>query len=212
MTLRHVCRAGAVGLVLTGLFAAAAPASAAAVAMGTGTAGSVDMVLDEEPVTVEAVAPCQTGGVPSGDSGGVAVSGVVQYGESTSTCTLDPASGVASVEVSGEKFRLEEIESAGVPRLKITRFAARCQTTGTGSNASFQVTGLSGVDVPEQIPPNYTVTFPGATLVINETIIPEPADGSLSMNVLHLRLNPTAADPSGGDVVVGAVHCDPSPS
>lgn len=212
MTLRHVCRAGAVGLALTALLATAAPASAAAVPLGTGTAGSVDLVVDEEAVAVEPVAPCQTGGVPSGDSGGVGVSGVVQYGESTSSCTIDPVTGFATVQVDGERFRLEEIDSAGVPRLRITSFTVRCQTTETGSNASFQVTGLSGVDVPEQIPPNYTVTYPGATLVINETVIPDPPDGSLSMNVLHLHVNPSAADPDGGDVTVGSVHCDPSPS
>src|SRR5690606_38997638 len=104
MTLRHVCRAGAVGLALTGLLATAAPASAAAVPLGTGSAGWVDLAVDEESVAVESVAPCQTGGVPSGESGGVAVPGVVQYGEAASSCTIDPATGYASVAVTGEKF------------------------------------------------------------------------------------------------------------
>lgn len=202
----HVCRAGAVGLALAGLLASAVPAAAAAVPLGTGTVGSVDLLVDEEAVSVEPVAPCQTGGVPAGDSGGVGVSGVVQFGASTSSCTIDPATGLASVTVDGEKFRLEEIDSAGVPRLKIASFTASCQTTDTGSTASFQISGFSGVDLPEQIPQNYTVTYPGATLVVNETIIPDPPDGSLTMNVLHLRLD------DGGEVVVGSVHCDPSPS
>lgn len=218
MTLRHVCRAGAIGLGLAGLLAMGTPASASEPAFGAGSAGSVNMVQDDEPVTIEPVAPCETGGAPSGDSGGVGVSGVVSYGASGSSCTTDPATGEATVEVTGKRFRLEEIDSAGVPRLKISSYSMRCATGGTGSSSSFTVTGLSGVDVPEEIPPNYTITFagptptapPSAILVINETIIPDPADGSMSVNLLHLTLNPQGPLEERGEVIVGSVRCEPA--
>ena len=49
---------------------------------------------------------------------------------------------------------------------------------------------------------------PLATVTFNETIVPSPPDGSMTVNVMHIRSS-RRAGPNTGDVVVGSVHCAP---
>jgi hypothetical protein len=48
-----------------------------------------------------------------------------------------------------------------------------------------------------------------ATVTFNEVIVPSPPDGSMTVNLMHIRMFPLGG-PASGDAVVGAVHCAPA--
>jgi hypothetical protein len=184
-------------------------------ALAKGAAGSVNATVDGEAVTVGAVAPCDTAGPPQGSSGEVAVTGVVTFGSATSTCTVDAAGELASVEVKGGRLRIDALLDHGGPRIRLYSYMARCNTTLTGSSSRVQFSGASGFEVPSELPANHVITIPGAsgqpplaTITLNETIVPSPADGSMTVNLMHVRLFPQGG-PDKGDIVVGTVHCAP---
>jgi len=184
-------------------------------AVARGAAGSVDATVGGKPVTVDAVAPCDTAGPAQGSSGEVSVTGVVAFGSATSTCTVDAAGELASVEVRGGQLRVDALRAHGGPRIRLSSYLARCNTTSTGSNSQVQFSGASGFTVPSELPANHVITIPGAsgapplaTITLNETIVPSPADGSMTVNLMHIRLFPQGG-PDSGDIVVGTVHCAP---
>jgi len=219
MTLRRTLRATVLSVTaMTVTALVAAPAQAApGDAVAEGSVGSVNVQLDSEPITVDPIAACHSDGPPQGSSGTVAVEDFVTYTNGTSTCTVDDAGEIASVEVSGGRFRLDGLRDFGGPRIRLSSFTARCDTTLTGSSSSIRFSGLSGVSVPSDLPPNYQVTIanptagqpPLATVTFNESIIPNPPDGSMTVNVMHIRLFPQGPGENTGDVIVGAVHCAP---
>lgn len=184
-------------------------------AVARGAAGTVDATVAGEPVTVDAIAPCDTVGPPQGSSGEVSVAGVVTFASGSTKCTINQAGELASVEVKGGRFRLDALRDHGGPRIRLSSYEARCHTTLTGSSSWVQFSGASGFDVPADLPANHVVTIPGAdgepplaTITLNETIVPNPADGSMTVNLMHIRLFPQGG-PDSGDIVVGSVHCAP---
>lgn len=184
-------------------------------AFAKGSSGAVDATIAGEPVTVDAIAPCDTEGPPQGSSGEVSVSGVVTFASGASECTVNDAGELASVEVTGGRLRVDALRDHGGPRIRLASYEARCHTTLTGSSSWVQFSGASGFDVPEDLPANHVVTIPGedgepplATITLNETIVPSPADGSMTVNLMHIRLFPQGG-PDSGDIVVGSVHCAP---
>lgn len=214
MTLRRTL--STVAATLLTLTLGAAPAHAGpGDAYARGTAGTVAATIEGAPVTVDAVAPCDTVGPPQGGSGDVSVAGVVTFGGASSRCAVDDAGELASVEVTGGRFRFDALREYGGPRIRLASYSARCNTTLTGSSSWVQFSGASGFSVPEDLPANHVVTIPGrggqpplATITLNETIVPSPADGSMTVNLMHIRLFPQGG-PDRGDVVVGSVHCAP---
>jgi len=215
MTMRNAVLGLAVGgLVLAG----ASPAQAVPEeAIASGSVGSVDATYDGESVAVDPLAECATDGESAADSAAYAESGFLEFGRGTSTCTLGD-DGVASAEVEGKLFRLDGLRPYGGPRIRLTNYSAECGTTENGSTASFHIGGLSGIKVPSSLPPNYTTTIPGrgpgapalAKVVFNETIVPDPPDGSMTVNIMHIHLSPDGPSSGlGGEIVVGSVSCSP---
>jgi hypothetical protein len=215
MTMRNAVLGLAVGgLVLAG----ASPAQAVPEeAIASGSVGSVDAAYNGEPVASGPLAECASNGENAADSTGYKVRGFLEFGRGSSTCTLGD-DGVAAAEVNGKLFRLDALRPSGGPLIRLTNYSAECATTENGSTASFHIGGLSGITVPAPLPPNYTATIPGrgpgapalAKIVFNESIVPDPPDGSMTVNIMHVHLFPDGgSDTVGGEIVVGSVSCSP---
>ena len=210
MTLRRTLSVAV--LTVAGVALAVVPAQASpGDAVAEGWAGAVTI----GDVTVEPIAPCSTEGVPAGQSGEVSVPDVATYSSGDSTCTVDDAGEIARTTVTGGRFRFDALQRYGGPRIRLTSYAAECETSLTGSTSSIQFSGLSGVSVPSQLPSNYVVTIPGgpdgkpkATVTFNEVLLPSPADGSMTVHLMHIRMFPQGG-PTSGDAYVGTVHCSP---
>jgi hypothetical protein len=199
-------------LTVAGLASVAAPAQAAP---GDAVAEASAGALSIGQVTVEPIAACSTEGAPAGQSGEVAVPNVATYSAGSSTCTVDEAGEIAKTTVTGGRFRFDALRQYGGPRIRLTSYTANCDTTLTGSNSSIQFSGLTGVTVPAELPSNHVVTIPGgpdgkpmATVTFNELVTPSPADGSMTVHLMHIRLFPQGG-PASGDAYVGTVHCAP---
>ncbi|WP_199442516.1 hypothetical protein [Umezawaea beigongshangensis] len=215
-----VHRAGLVAAALvTGLLASAAPARADALA-GVASVGSADFTRNGEAVTVETLAPCDVDGATTNTSVPVAVGGLA-FGAGASSCTRTVVDEVNSVttthsEATGEKFELSALVPAGGPRLKVGTWKIVCDATQTGTNAGWQVSGVTGfAGLPEQVPTNHLheVTRPDGTVlarvIFSEVVLPEPNDGSIAMNLMRFEFTP-ASGLTGG-LVVGSTECAPTP-
>jgi hypothetical protein len=163
-------------------------------------------------VNIQLLAECTAGAVATASTSGATGQNFVAFGNGTTTCGVN-ATGAASAEVSGRNFTLDGLRHFGGPKIKISRFTVSCNTTASGTSARVQITGMSGMRVPNPVPPNHTVTVPGARagdppvarIVFNETI-PGTA-GSMTVNLMHVRLFPDGIALANGEVVVGSVHC-----
>lgn len=214
MTIRRITGVGVAAAGLA-LFLAAPAQAAPGDATASGSAGAVSIEKDGETTTVEPVAACDTEGPAEGGVDEVAVPDVVTFTDSETTCAIDDAGELAVASVTGGRFRLDALREYGGPRIRLSSYTARCETTLTGGNSSVRFSGLSGVDVPSRIPSNHTVTISGAagtppiaTVTFNEAVVPSPADGSMTVHLMHVRLFPQGG-PASGDVYVGTVHCAP---
>ena len=164
----------------------------------SGSVGWTHALAQGQVVAIDNLAACTTGGMSAASTTGAGGIGFVTYGPGKSTCGSD------TVTVTGRRFRLDGLTPQGGPVITIGSFSASCSTTPGGSRSVISVTGLSGIEVPNPIPANYTVTMPMvAKIVVNEVITPDPPDGSMTVNLLHV----TVFD--SGEVVVGSVSCSP---
>jgi hypothetical protein len=190
-------------------------ASAAAPKTGAASIGAVSVTLDGVATDQASIAPCKTLGTNS-TTGMTPVPGVV-YGKADTSCTR--AKGEVTAMASGKRFKVTLLRAHRGPVIQLTSWSVQCSTKKTGSTASMTLSGLTGVKVPSSIPVNYTVTVPGhrpsdpvlAKVVFNELVVPSPPDGSMVMNLMHIKLFPnTPNSPDRGDIVLGTVHCDPN--
>jgi hypothetical protein len=212
---RTLCTAtlAAATTLLVTVPAQAAPGDAVA----AGDAGSVSILRDGVAVEAGPIAPCRTDGPATGSVGETVVPAVASFTNSTATCTIDDAGELASVVVTGGAFRFDALREHGGPRLRLSSYTARCDTTRTGSTSNIEFAGLSGVAVPADLPANYVVTVPGvgedappvATVTFNEVLLPSPVDGSMTVHLMHVRMFPEGG-PVTGDAYVGTVHCAPA--
>ena len=218
--MRYARRTGVVGLAVAGLLLAGiGPAQALPEeALASGTSGSVDATRNGTAVHAGPLAVCDTQGSGTGTSASVVNSGFFEFGPSSTTCALNGNTGVANAHVHGNLFRLDALRSLGGPRIRMTDYNVNCSTTQNGSSASWQVGGLSGISVPPEIPPNYVVTVPGRTsgappmakVTMNETVVPDPPDGSMTVNIMHIVLFPQGGNSNlSGEIVVGSASCSP---
>jgi len=197
--------------------ALAVPVSAQAQsgATGAGSVGAVDIAVDGVSAHADPIAPCVVGETPSASTNPVTVGTKTKYGLAETTCTRN-ADGTARVSVTGQRFETGVLEQFGGPVIKARTFGAGCDTTDNGSNGWMQLGTVTGITVPENIPVNHTITVPGATpeapplaeVVLNELIVPSPADGSLTTNAMHIKLFPQGGAGSG-DILVGSARCSP---
>lgn len=210
---RLIFAVAAAALLATGLTSANAVAAAPG-AIASGALGEVDVTVDGQPVRQQPIAPCEVDGEEQNDSGRVTVGDVATYWGGETTCGRIGGEE-AEVLVEGRYFVTNLLRDWGGPRIKVSSFDLTCHTTENGSAGRFELRGISGFEVPEEIPPNYTVTVAGdggepvAEVVLNEFIAPSPPDGSMRMNAMRIKLLGSADAEASGDIVLGSVACDP---
>jgi hypothetical protein len=223
MTIRHARRTGVLGLAVAGLLlSGVSPAQAVPeVALASGSIGAVDAEFEGDAVEIDPLAECDTDDdVGAANSAAYRLSGFAEFGKGQSTCKVHPKTGVASAKVTGKLFRLDALRSYGGPRIRMTDYKAQCNTTKNGSSASFNIGGISGLALPAQLPPNHVVMVPGrgpgapplAKVTFNESIVPDPPDGSMTVNIMRVELFPqgsTDDDAPTGELTVGTVSCSP---
>lgn len=187
---------------------------AAAAVAGTANVGSADVTFNGQPGSIAPLAPCDVNGAKQGSTPGATIPGVATFGAGTTKCDFDAASSTSSMSANGQDFVLNALTPYGGPEIGIGGYDASCKGMKDRGSGSFNVSAFHGVDLPEQLPANYTVTIPGrnqgdppmAKLVFGEVIQPPVHDGSLRVNTLHVTLFPNGG-PASGDLYVGSVYC-----
>jgi hypothetical protein len=132
---------------------------------------------------------------------------------------VDTQADTSTSTANGSKFALSALQAYGGPLIKIATYMVKCTANTNGTSASWSFGGLTGVTIPSQIPQNYTVPVQVgntvlANLIFNEIILPNPNDGSLTLNMLHIVLFPNGTPPNtptlSGDIYVGSTSCSPT--
>ena len=212
-------RAGVVAFgIVAGLVASAAPALAANPA-GVASLGFAEFTKAGRRTSVPVQAPCAVDGLTSNSAQAVKDQPGVRIGGGSSSCTtkaVDDGRTESTSEANGQKFELSALTSDDGPTLKVGSWKAVCVGTEKGTDAGWQATGLSGFpDLPAQIPSNYvhqvrsTKGVVLATATFSEVVLPEPNDGSLAINALHIRFTPESS--VSGEIVLGSAACSPTP-
>jgi|GEM_PF-5960593 hypothetical protein len=215
MKRRPLLAAAAAAVMMTGLTSANAHAVAPG-ASGSGSLGAVDVIVGGEPVHQPPIAPCDVDGEQTGESGRVTVGDVATFYGGETTCAVGEGEE-AEVTVSGDRFVTDVLRQWGGPRIRLSGYDVSCRTSENGSSGWFELRGIGGIEVPEEVPPNYTVEIAGddpegppiAKVVLNEFVTPEPPDGSMTMTAMRIVLFPEGGEQAGGDITVGTVACDP---
>ncbi|WP_233573789.1 hypothetical protein [Amycolatopsis panacis] len=204
---------GTLVTVLTGLLLGTAAHAAEVTSTGWGSAGSLDLLVDGEHVVTGELARCDADGPLSARSDGGVAGNVADFGFGGSTCGRTGA--VATAQGGGQRFETDLLRRWGGPVLKVRTYSSGCSTTESGSTGSMSIGEVSGLTVPSSIPANYSITIPGgeagtamATVTLNETVTPQPADGSLVTHAMHLKLFPQGG-PASGDLYLGTAACNP---
>lgn len=191
------------------LLGAAAPVTST----GWASSGSVDVTIDNEHIVTGELAKCSVDGPNKGWTQGGATGDIAVFGVGDTGCGR--SGEVAVAQASGRRFRATLLQRYGGPVLTVRTYSAKCATTATGSAGEVAIGAVEGVTVPEEIPPNHRIVIPGgaagtalATVTLNETVTPQPPDGSLVTHALHIKLFPQGG-PASGDIYLGTAFCDP---
>jgi hypothetical protein len=180
---------------------------------GWAASGSVDVLIDNEHIVTGELAKCTVDGPYQGWTQGGATGDIAVFGAGDSSCER---SGEASIaQAGGRRFKATVLQRYGGPVLTVRTFSAKCSTTAIGSAGEVAIGAVEGVTVPEEIQPNHRIVIPGgaagtalATVVLNETVTPQPPDGSLVTHAVHIKLFPQGG-PASGDIYLGTAACDP---
>lgn len=207
-----VVAAGVLAVGLTSANAVADPVETTA----AGAIGMVDTMIDGEPVRQAPIAPCDVDGEQNNDSGRVTVGDVAKFWGGDTACT-HAGNGHAHAKIAGRYFATDVLREWGGPRIKVSSFKLSCKTVQNGASGRVDLRGVRGIDLPEDIPSNYTVMVPGriegaaplAKVIVNELQTPSPADGSMTMHAMRIVLFPEGGGPNSGDITLGTVSCDP---
>jgi hypothetical protein len=207
-------------VVVLGVLVAVPAQAGQATAAGTASAGSAQVVRNGHTFTVPSVGACSLDGALHGSSAGVTDVGIVAYGSANSTCAVDAVAHTSKSVANGTNFTLSALQSYGGPTIKVANYQVTCSATTGGTNAAWQFSGLSGISIPQQVPNNFVVpvkTAGGrllANVILNEVILPDPNDGSITLNMMHIVLFPGGVGagqiPLSGDVYVGSTACSPT--
>ena len=225
--MRKMSKISIAGAVLALTFATAGTALAAN-PPGTASAGSADFAKADQTFKVAPLAVCDVNpdaaGTVTGASPAVSRPGL-KIGETSSTCTtevVNPDEFLTKTKsvAKGAGFDLSAL--AGLsggnkgPRLKIAEWTITCSADEKGTQAGWELKGMSGwTGLPQQIPSGYVheVKASNGTVLakakFTDTVFPVPNDGSISMTLLRITFEP----PSGhtGSITVGSVACSPTP-
>jgi hypothetical protein len=201
--------------VVTGTLATV-PTAAADTVTSTASAsvGKVDVKIGNEHIVTPELAQCAADGPVGASTNGGTTGDIAVFGNGSTACKRSGA--IAIGESGGRRFSSLVLKRFGGPELTVRTFGAKCSTTtDSGSAAYIDIGQVTGITVPATIPSNYTITIPGgpggkpmAQVIVNEVITPDPADGSLLTNALHLELFPQGG-PASGDIYLGSARCDP---
>ena len=199
----------AVTTLATPLLVAAAPATST----GWASSGSVDVTIDNEHVVTGELAKCTADGPTTAQTSGGATGDIAAFGVGGTRCGR---SGEASIaQASGHRFEATVLKRYGGPVITVRTYTAKCATSANGSGGEVEIGTVTGITVPAQIPPNDRIVIPGgpagtalATVILNETVTPQPPDGSLVTHALHIKLFPQGG-PASGDIYLGTAACDP---
>ncbi|TWP52629.1 hypothetical protein FKR81_10005 [Lentzea tibetensis] len=208
--------------VVAGMLVTAVPALATPA--GEASAGAANFARgNSAPVVIGTLAPCainpDAAGTVNGGSPAVTKTGV-KFGATTSTCTTTVVNEEEWVtttksEAKGTGFELSALVAQGGPRLKIGSWRLTCDATQNGTNAGWALGGMSGwTGLPQQIPANYVHEIKkGGTVLAKakfaEVILPEPNDGSITMNLIRITFEPASG--YSGTVSIGSAACSPTP-
>jgi len=199
----------AVTAVAVPFLVAAAPAKSTAWA----SSGSVDVTIENEHIVTGELAKCSVDGPYTGRTTGGTTGDIAVFGIGDAGCGRNGPVSVAQGQ--GHRFQMDVLKRFGGPVITVRSFFAKCATTQDGSFAGIEVGATTGIAVPENIPANYKIVIPGgeagtalATVVVNETVTPTPADGSLVTHALHIQLFPQGG-PASGDIYLATAACDP---
>ncbi|WP_332845864.1 choice-of-anchor P family protein [Amycolatopsis mongoliensis] len=200
-------------LAVTTLAAPLLVAAAPVTSTGWASSGSVDVTIDNEHVVTGELAKCTVDGPYSARTQGGETGDVAVFGFGETGCGRSDAVSIA--QASGHRFETTVLKRYGGPALSVRTYSAKCATTATGSLGEVEVGTVGGITVPAQIPPNDRIVIPGgpagtalATVILNETVTPQPPDGSLVTHALHIKLFPQGG-PASGDIYLGTAACDP---
>jgi hypothetical protein len=211
------------GAVVLGMLVTATPALATPA--GVADAGSANFAKGAAaPVVVPTLAPCElnpdVAGTVTGGSPAVSKTGL-KFGATTSTCTTtvvneDEWITTSKSEAKGTNFELSALVAQGGPRLKIKSWRITCDATQTGTNAGWQLSGMTGwTGLPQQIPANYVhdIKKSNGTVLAKakfaEVILPDPNDGSITMNLIRITFEPASG--YSGTISIGSAACTPTP-
>jgi hypothetical protein len=205
--------------VVAGVVAGLAPA-ANATAAGVASAGFANVVDNGQTVTIPPIAQCSVTGKKQSTSNGATKKGVVTFGKATSTCMANATQHTSTSTSNGTNFTLTALQAYGGPTIKMTTYQVSCAATTKGTNASWQFGGLSGITVPQQIPNDYKIAVKSkkgallANVTLNEVVLPNPNDGSITLRLMHIKLFPNGVPagttPMSGDIFVGSTACSPT--
>jgi hypothetical protein len=200
-------------LAVTTLAAPLLVAAAPVTSTGWASSGSVDVTVDNEHVVTGELAKCTVDGPYSARTQGGETGDVAVFGTGETGCGRSGEVSVA--QASGHRFEITVLKRYGGPVITVRTNSAKCATTATGSGGEVAIGTVEGIAVPAEIPPNHRIVIPGgpagtalATVILNETVTPQPPDGSLVTHALHLKLFPQGG-PASGDVYLGTAACDP---
>lgn len=199
----------AVTTLATPILVAAAPVTST----GWASSGSVDVTIGNEHVVTGELAKCTVDGPYSARTQGGETGEIASFGTGESGCGRSGAVSVA--QGSGHRFEVAVLKRYGGPVITVRTYSAKCATTETGSGGEVSIGAVTGITVPAEIPPNDRIVIPGgaagtalATVILNETVTPQPPDGSLVTHAVHIKLFPQGG-PASGDVYLGTAACDP---
>ena len=164
-------------------------------------------------MTTGDLARCDADGPVAARSDGGKTGDVAVFGLGGTTCGRKDT--VTTVQAGGQRFESDVLKRYGGPVLKVRTYSVGCSTTRNGSTGDVSIGTVEGITVPSSIPANYRVAIPGgaagtalATVTLNETVTPQPADGSLVTHAVHIQLFPQGG-PAGGDIYLGTAACNP---
>jgi hypothetical protein len=210
-------RAGMCGVALAAavLMIGGQPANAAT-QDGTASVGSATVVDGDLVNTLTPLAGCTVHAPGSGSTAGAEIPDVVSFGNGTSSCTRNTSANTTTSTATGARFQLTALQPYGGPRIRLANYTVSCTATTDGTSAGWSFSGLAGLpDLPQQIPADYTVPITDAdgqllaNVIFNETILPYPNDGGITLNLMHIVLFPDGG-PLSGDIYVGSTSCAPT--
>ncbi|MDX8032784.1 hypothetical protein SK803_21420 [Lentzea sp. BCCO 10_0856] len=191
---------------------------------GTAASGSADFAKADQTFKVEPLAVCNVNpdaaGTVTGSSPAVSRTGL-KIGETSSACTtevVNPDEFLTKTKsvATGKAFELSALTAAKGPRLKIAEWSVNCAADDKGTQAGWELKGMSGwTGLPQQIPSGYVhdVKAGNGTVLakakFTDTVFPVPNDGSISMTLLKITFEPSSG--YTGSITVGSVACSPTP-